>query len=164
MNSPYLDSTLKEYYRKDWKEVLKCEDSSWVLDDQLVAEICTEINTHPNFATLYSKRFQFSNGEFSVDKKSYLQLAYSKSVQVSLKHFLERMKLSHNQENSLTISFSTDYNYRNANSIKKDSRLGCRNNPDYFKVKHVIIELESENEEDHLAFWKKLREIAQITS
>ena len=164
MNISYLNSKLKEYYTKDWAEVLKSDEPGWILDDKLVAESCSKINASPHFATLYSKRFRYRIGEFSTRKKSYLQLAYAESVKRTLNNCLERMKLSYREEDTLTVLDSTNYNYRNPNSIREESRLGCRNNPDYFKVKHVIIELESEKEKLHETFWKNLPEIALITS
>ena len=43
-------------------------------------------------------------------------------------------------------------NYRSDDT----SGLGCRNNPDYFKVMHFYISLNSDDTDHHDFFWKKL--------
>lgn len=153
--SVYLDPELKAYYMADFNYLLQEEkDLYWQLDAGIKACLIA-INQNPGLQTLYSKLFQADKDGF-IDPISYLRLAFVPDLEKPVQQIcIELIHALDGRDAQVNVSPEDGLENR---IYKADSPMGCKNNPDYFRVKHFYIELRSEQEELHRRFWQMLEE------
>ncbi|MDP8218322.1 MAG: hypothetical protein P9M03_06325 [Candidatus Theseobacter exili] len=159
MNDIYLDRFNKEYYSTDFTQnVLTETDNFWKLDDS-IREYIVELNNCKQIQPLYSKFPDFANP--NSEKKSYLWFAYSKEIELTLfRNVLSNFICKYNQ---LTDS-KCFYSFHEANTTRTfeeggnpSIKMGCFNNPEYFKINYIILTFECWDKHKHLEFWNELR-------
>lgn len=152
----YLTRELKNYYMSDFAILLSFKGSDfWDIDEGL-EELLIQINKNIDFQTLYSKKFEIKPDSFSIECDSYLDLAYSKKAQEHLLSLLNDVIISSNCNNS-QIWIENHPPCDNANYRKESNfDIGCIKNPDYFRINHIRIKIESANIECHNLFWQNM--------
>ncbi|TNE78775.1 MAG: hypothetical protein EP332_13450 [Bacteroidetes bacterium] len=153
--SLYLSPELKAYYMADFDYLLKEErDLYWQLDAG-IQEVLVAINENPGLQSLYSKLFQADKDGF-IEPISYLRLAFIPELEKKVQNvYIELIQALDGREAQVTISLEDGMENR---IFKADSPMGCKNNPEYFRIKHFYIELRSDQEEWHRQFWDLLDE------
>ncbi len=153
--SIYLNPELKAYYMADFDYLLNSvEDDFWKIDSGLT-ELLVRINQNEGLQTLYSKKIQDVKTDF-LNPISYLRLAFVPDLEKPVQQIcIELIQALDGREAQVNVSPEDGLENR---IYKADSPMGCKNNPDYFKVKHFYIELRSEQEELHHRFWQMLEE------
>lgn len=155
----YLTKELKKYYTNDFESLLsfKCSEF-WDIDDGLV-DILKQINLITEVQTLYSKRYKPNQEYLTTQTDSYLEITFTREFEPELISRLSKLKAEFTCNNAV-LTFSVQNPLNNVN-VKPESKilLGCTTNPNYFMIRHIKIELDSENLECHDIFWEKLKEI-----
>ena len=162
----YLTEELKKYYLNDYTEnVLTESDPAWKLDSR-VDQYLTKINKNPFIQTLFAQYIPGMEG--TSKKEGYLWFCYAESVKEivltksipALKHQFELKTRELNKKNIPNIEYNEEFpRRREKEEIYPESKLGCRNNIDYFYINHIVIKLESRDSETHTIFWELLSEI-----
>jgi hypothetical protein len=153
--SEYLTLDLKEYYLKDFQRLTKLQTGTiWSLDKDL-SKILLDINSSNDIQTLYSKRYTEKNS-WTTDNESYLEISFSECIETTLE---ESLKLFQDKMGNFDIHVKIEKRLPidNAN-FNKDSQfdIGCIKNPDYFRVNHFCIALNSFDINKHDIFWSEL--------
>ncbi len=152
----YLTDELKDYYSQDFQKLLDYNESDFWNIDEEIKEDLKLINSNSCIQTLYSKKFTHANDSISTEPTSYLEITFKKGIESKLLTVLTEIK------NSLTSHFSVvtldEADPCDNANYKADSKisLGCVTNPDYFRVKHFRIEIESSEMMHHDLFWNFL--------
>lgn len=150
----YLTAELKAYYQKDFVDhVLPSTDAYWNFDTELL-ELVNRINTHPELQTIYSRSFSPARSGLDLNPLSYLKIAYSPSMRLELGKALLAV---YNELNAMESPVElqeeapqTNLNYRPQQSIS----MGCLSNPEYFRIWHFSISLNTQNHAKHQQFWE----------
>ena len=151
----YLTRELKNYYLKDF-EILKefSENEFWKLDEGTLDTLLT-INEKECLHTLYSKRHTSFN-EFALERLSYLKIAFQKEKESELHDILQKIRSMLESESSeVDVLRSQPENNPNFQA-GSTCRLGCINNPDYFRIHSYTISIISDNQSDHEQFFEFL--------
>ncbi len=144
----FLNSKNKKSYLIDFQKLLKEDSVFWSLDSELLIQSLVKINKNENVQSLYSKHDK--TGE------SYLFFAYSKDREEFLfKYTLPSILNRFNTENICTYEFLGPRDNLNK-QVNSEIDLGAVRDPLYFKINHIRISLESDNEQVHEMFWKVL--------
>ena len=160
MNDIYLTKELKEYYLDDFvRNLIPCANPSWKLDGNLLSSL-KKINVNPNIQTLYSKRSSFTN---PIDNSSYLEFTYFREVELVIFREIFPPFVTIFNDGSYGTKCIYAFNPPMDNSVFSETTdssclIGCRVNPDYFRVNHVKITLEANDPNLHEKFWKRLEE------
>lgn len=126
----YLTPELKSYYLKELEAVEQLpEGDFWALDNGTHKALAA-INAHSDYQTIYSKRFAYpSDGTLPLFYNSYIDIAFSERAQLELQNTLDRIASEfHPQSRSVKLL------HPETNSIDEHSDIGCRANPDYFRI------------------------------
>jgi|CXWL01.1.fsa_nt_gi hypothetical protein len=152
----YLTKELKKYYMSDFENLLSFKGSDfWDIDDGL-ENILRQINSNNDVQTLYSKRYKPNPDYLTTQTDSYLEIAFTKEFESELISRLTNLKASFTCKNA-SLSISEGNTGENVNATTESKLLlGCKTNPDYFRIKHVKIELDSARLECHDIFWGKM--------
>lgn len=155
MEAPYLDAAGKAYYLRDMETLINFPDPYWAIEPELFRPLKT-INAHPQLQSLYSRHYGQKAKEMGSEAISYLRLAYFPEKEKELTRlFIRLIKELDGRDSIVTVSQEAgipNANYREGT----DSPLGCLNNPDYFRVTHFYVSLESKDLEKHHLFWEFL--------
>lgn len=158
-NENYLTDSLKSYYMFDLKKLFSMKDSNLQSIDDGLEYILNEINMHHNFQTLYSKKFKTNPELFIIEGKSYLELAFTKNSENLLLGLLNQIKeankCNESQINIIQYEPSGNPNYQ----VNPLIEIGCINNPDYFRIKRIKIEIESLKMNCHDLFWENIQAV-----
>jgi hypothetical protein len=139
----YLTKDLKDYYMSDFQNLLSFKTSDfWDIDEGLET-LLRKININVEFQTLYSKKFKINPDSFPIEGESYLELAFTKKAHGQLLQILNQVKNSTNCKESEVVIIECDPS-DNANCRPESKfEIGCIKNPDYFRIKHIKIKIES---------------------
>lgn len=153
-DNQYLTKKLKEYYLSDFGKLSIYKNVDfWSIDEDLL-DILKIINKNSNIQTLYSKRYTLKGDAWNTEQNSYLEIAFTKKVHSQLLLLLTEIRdyLSNNyaQVTFMEISPRKNPNYE----LGESSPLGCQNNPNYFMINHIHIEMESSYLNNHNLFWE----------
>ena len=153
MRDNYLTIKLKEYYQNEFENLLFSNDPYWGIDEGLEKPLKT-INSNQNIQTIYSKKFKQRSESLQLFPESYLQIAYSFSVENNLQEKLQEIKDAFNESkiNIFNIEPHENSNYE----MGSNKQFGCIKNPNYFYVKYFHIGIISQLIEDHELFWNLL--------
>lgn len=155
----YLTNDLKNYYMSDFQNLLSFKGSDfWDIDEGLET-LLKQINTNANFQTLYSKKFKIDPDLFPIEGESYLEIAFTKKTHPQLLQILNQVKNSNNCKDS-QITITECDPCENANYVPESKfEIGCIKNPDYFRIKHLKIKIESIDITCHDLFWQNMKSI-----
>ena len=160
----YLTTDLKNYYMSDFLNLLSLKGSDfWDIDEGLEI-LLKQINSSIDFQTLYSKKFKINPGSLPSEGESYLELAFTKKMHTQLLKILNQVKNSTNCKNSqITI---IEFNSCDNANFRPESQfeIGCIKNPDYFRIKHFKIKIESLDIKCHDLFWQNMESKFGVTS
>lgn len=147
----FLTNELKNYYNTDFSKLLEIKSDSWALDPGLKNPLIN-INSHPNLASLHSKKY---NPPKESSGKSYLHLGFSELVKDDLKTILEEVKSEFQDISKIQLELRDPKDNLN---YSKDFRLdiGCKRNPDYFRIFHWYILIQSDTIQTHEKFWESI--------
>lgn len=152
----YLTPETKEYYLNALKEVENSEHDFWKVEKG-ISTYLKKINENKNIQTLYSKG---AGNCQDLSSESYLIIAYSKKVELRIfRELLPYFIYYYNDhESSCFYSFNgpgtKENNYEEARSLK----LKCVDDPNYFNINHIRIELKEGSLNLHQEFWIELTE------
>jgi hypothetical protein len=152
----YLTKESKSKYRKDFEVLTSFKESEfWDLDEGVLSAL-TEINKLDCLHTLYSRR-DASFNEFALERESYLQIAFTKEVEAQLLDVLNEVRASF-QSDDCEIEILKEPPLDNPNVENgSHSPLGCRNDPDYFRLYSYTISITSDIEPNHDRFFSLLK-------
>src|SRR5690554_673097 len=135
MEDIFLTPQLKDYYMKDFNNLLKMKEEFWELDNEFLKEKLIKINSNPNIQTLYSK-YGIQGPD---DLESYIEIAFTQNIELEIfRSILPNLIYTYS---SISMDLSNCY-YRystprvNRNySIGDDKRgIGCLDDKDYFRI------------------------------
>lgn len=145
----YLNSDKKKYYQTDFTQnVLTETHESWKLNDFIRPHLI-ELNQYKEIQPIFSKFPDKGQDE------SYLDIAYSSEIELLLKHNTIP-SINSFFENKASI-FSAFFLEPAENPLYKSGKnkfkMGCFNNPNYFKINHLRLTFCNQNTDRHEEFW-----------
>lgn len=152
----YLSPNLKHYYLEDFRNnVVSIDDPYWYFDRELM-DIVADINLLSGLQTLYSKSYSSERFGLDLNPLSYIKIAFSEDMRIPLGKALMQVYDKVNAEASPVI-LNEEAPQDNRN-FQKDSKfaMGCLSNPDYFRLWHFHLAIESKKDKRHQLFWKTL--------
>ncbi len=160
----YLTPELKAYYMDDFNNNdLKEIDPFWKLDDG-IKDYLISINNNPNIQTLFSKKKQFYKP--SSENDCYIEFCYSQKIEQHIfKTLIPELNKTYNYDGDERLYYIFEFPKENiVYSEKTASRLGCKNNKDFFRVNHIKLTFESWNTKRHDEFWEEIKNRFSIIS
>ena len=153
----FLNVERKAYYQKDLEEkVLTFRDAYWQFDEELT-ELIRFINQHTGLQTLYSRSYSPGRSGLDLNPVSYLKIAFSPEMRLPLGRALVMVHDALNGPES-PVEVNEEAPQENLNyRLDKSGRMGCLDDPDYFRIWHFYISIRSEKVEAHQQFWSLLQ-------
>jgi hypothetical protein len=149
----YLTRERKEQYMLDFEKVLAISnDEFWDIDNG-IKEILIRINSDENYQTLYSKKYTIEDGDFNLGGHSYLEITTTqKSWRKLLEIFKEVKSVLVDKKVTVKIEELSPQDNPCLN-INSRIEIGCKVDPDYFRIKHMRISIETSELRFHDLFW-----------
>lgn len=159
-DSIYLTSDKKQFYITDFEKLsfLRPNDI-WSIDEGL-KEILSLINLHQDFQTIYSKLFRVkSTDEIYLEGESYLYLTAFKKSWTELEIKLNSVKAECSSKNVNVIieicEPCDNPNFENGQFSTRD--IACLKSPDYFRIRHFKIYIDTTVSAQHDTFWNSIK-------
>jgi hypothetical protein len=152
----YLTETLKNYYNSDLLSLTNDKTLGlYNLDDGL-DKVLKSINLNPEIQSIYSKWYRQNPDVWDLNTKSYLILVYTEKIEKLLISVLTSLKDQFSTENSECNYYLSEPGENPNFSPDSKFKIGCLINPDYFRINHVKIEIDSGEDSLHDIFWESL--------
>ena len=101
----------------------------------------------------YSKKLTPKQDSFGTLRNSYLHIAYTKSIKEKLLNTLQEIVSSFKEEITIEERMPKTNPQKSNDKLKG---IGCLDNPNYFNVNYLKIELISFNIKEHERFFEEL--------
>lgn len=145
----YLTPELKAHYMNDFNALLEDTSGFWSIDNPIKGTL-TSINSNPNIQTLYSK---YPNLSSFASNESYVEFAYSLRIELKLlRRVVSYFTVCYNKHGFI-FTFQEPSENANVNGDEKTTKIGARDDNNYFKINHVRFEIDSTDMEIHRKFW-----------
>jgi hypothetical protein len=154
----YLNAERKAYYQKDMEEnVLPLQDVYWKFDEELT-DLIRLVNQHRGLQTLYSRSYSPTRSGLDLNPVSYLKIAFAPEMRMPLGKALVHVYDALNRPES-PVELNEEAPQENRNDRPdKTGKMGCLDDPDYFRIWHFFISVRSEDPQVHQNFWQQMLE------